>query len=400
MTDQVTAALWPQGQQEAARRALADDLQLGVVEQDPVEVPLRRLDATLTHLAPAVLPCGDGVLALRRVGRRTVSLVGPNGRLRLRREALIQALTREVHQVRSADVERLAAGARPHDLARFSTRHRWLSIVAGDELVPLGTRLRPADPRQASTVARRGSAVGLLLAAVLLQVGAYAVVLALWTVVGMDAIAGTLGQATAWAWLGLGGLWVGLQVTASWVAGRAAVEVSTLLRAGLLDGALAVPPDRVRHLGAGQLLGTVLQTRPIEALAGSGGPLALIGATQVLSGVVAAALGHRSVAVLTVLTVWLVITVLLAVGQARLEGRWADLRTHMTEELVERLVGHRTRLAQNARGMRDHADDEAQLELYERLSRRLDRVTTALVAMVPRGFVASALAVVVLPPPD
>ena len=57
----------------------------------------------------------------------------------------------------------------------------------------------------------------------------------------------------------------------------------------------------------------------------------------------------------------------------------------MTHTLVERLVGHRTRLAQEAPGTWHTAEDQ-ELDAYLTLSRRLDRSAALLTALLPRGW--------------
>jgi ATP-binding cassette subfamily B protein len=57
----------------------------------------------------------------------------------------------------------------------------------------------------------------------------------------------------------------------------------------------------------------------------------------------------------------------------------------MTNDLVERMVGHRTRLAQEAGDSWNDAEDQA-LERYLRTSARLDRTAAALHVLVPRGW--------------
>jgi ATP-binding cassette subfamily B protein len=64
----------------------------------------------------------------------------------------------------------------------------------------------------------------------------------------------------------------------------------------------------------------------------------------------------------------------------------------MTNDLVEGMVGHRTRLAQEARGHGNEAEDQA-LERYLDSSRSLDRAGVALQLLVPRGWLIASLLV-------
>ena len=56
-----------------------------------------------------------------------------------------------------------------------------------------------------------------------------------------------------------------------------AIDLGAVFRQRLLAGALALDPEQVRHQGAGQLLGRVLDSRTVELSALSRGPFAARG---------------------------------------------------------------------------------------------------------------------------
>jgi ATP-binding cassette subfamily B protein len=69
---------------------------------------------------------------------------------------------------------------------------------------------------------------------------------------------------------------------------------------------------------------------------------------------------------------------------------WVRLRLGMTLDLIERIVGHRTRLAQQPRTEWHAGEDEA-LEGYVHAAAAMDRAAAWLLALVPRGWVVVAL---------
>jgi ATP-binding cassette subfamily B protein len=84
----------------------------------------------------------------------------------------------------------------------------------------------------------------------------------------------------------------------------------------------------------------------------------------------------------------------LAHHYARRLRRWTGDRLAMTDDLVERMVGHRTRLAQEAKAHWHEGEDRA-LAQYLETSRDLDRAAVALQVLVPRGwFLAGFLGLV------
>ena len=58
----------------------------------------------------------------------------------------------------------------------------------------------------------------------------------------------------------------------------------------------------------------------------------------------------------------------------------------MTDELVENMVGHRTRLAQQDARYWHEQEDQA-LDSYLKISERMDRVGLQLNAVIARGYV-------------
>src|SRR6185437_6948613 len=69
---------------------------------------------------------------------------------------------------------------------------------------------------------------------------------------------------------------------------------------------------------------------------------------------------------------------------------WTEARLGMTHDLVERMVGHRTRMAQQPRERWHDGEDEA-AERYVHLSRAMDHAAAALAAL-PRGFLVAGVA--------
>src|SRR5205807_3852789 len=69
---------------------------------------------------------------------------------------------------------------------------------------------------------------------------------------------------------------------------------------------------------------------------------------------------------------------------------WTVARLTMTHTLIERMVGHCTRLAQEA-PYTWHAGEEQELAGYLAVSRRLDGTAAWLTALIPRGWLLVGL---------
>ena len=88
------------------------------------------------------------------------------------------------------------------------------------------------------------------------------------------------------AWLMAWGLLlvtvIPLRLGSTWSQGRLAFGVGGLLKTRLLAGTLRLAPEEMRHQGAGQFLGRVLEADAVEGLALSGGRLALLAGVEVV----------------------------------------------------------------------------------------------------------------------
>jgi ATP-binding cassette subfamily B protein len=88
---------------------------------------------------------------------------------------------------------------------------------------------------------------------------------------------------------------------------------------------------------------------------------------------------------LLLLPAWVALTVLMGARYFRQRQRWTESRLSMTNDLTERMIGHRTRLAQEARDHWHDGEDE-ELERYLEMSKRMDSAAALLMAIAPRGW--------------
>jgi ATP-binding cassette subfamily B protein len=180
---------------------------------------------------------------------------------------------------------------------------------------------------------------------------------------------------------------VPFRVLSTWLQGLLAIGVGASLKRRLLLGALRIHPEEMRDKGIGAFLGQVLEAEAVETLALSGGIAGLLAIIEiVVSGFVL-----RQLAL--VLLAWCVITIIAAWRFLSRYQNWTDTRMGMTQDLVERMVGHRTRLAQEARSQWHESEDEA-LADYLHVSRQVDQTGAWLVTVITRGWLLAGLAAV------
>jgi ATP-binding cassette subfamily B protein len=91
------------------------------------------------------------------------------------------------------------------------------------------------------------------------------------------------------------------------------------------------------------------------------------------------------------LAAWFALTLSVGYRFLRRYQRWTETRMALTQDLVESMVGHRTRLAQQRREEWHEAEDQA-LHRYMGVSSEVDRAGAWLIAAIPRGWLVAALA--------
>jgi ATP-binding cassette subfamily B protein len=169
-----------------------------------------------------------------------------------------------------------------------------------------------------------------------------------------------------------------------------ALGLGGLLKKRLLYGALRFSPDEIRHRGVGQLLGQVIESEAVESLALVGGFLGLISILElIIAGPILAAGVGGGLHVLALLG-WVALTILLAWAYFSRRRCWTAARLDITHDMLERMVGHRTRLAQEA-PERWHCGEDQSMAHYVERSQAMDRLQALLLVLVPRGWLVLGL---------
>jgi ATP-binding cassette subfamily B protein len=246
---------------------------------------------------------------------------------------------------------------------------------------------RAGGPAAEVRAARLPSLLALLTGAHVVALGLFTLS---WWLLGWMTLHGRFDRGWLAAWLLLLLSAIPFRLLGSYAGGMLSLRSGTLLKRRLLLGAMCLERDEVRHLGAGQVLGCVLESEVVPALALTGGFLALTAVLQlVLSGVILGA-GAGSGLLLALLVAAALAAGALTLRFYRRLRDWTGQRLDMTHDLIERMAGHRTRLAQEPRAFWNDGEDAA-LEQYLKTSARLDRQAVLLQVLVPRGWLVLAL---------
>ena len=205
-----------------------------------------------------------------------------------------------------------------------------------------------------------------------------------WWVIGQGALQGRFDTGSLLAWALLLLTLIPCRLLATWWQGRLAIGAAGLLKQWLLEGALRLDLEETRHQGTGQFLGRVMESEAVESLALSGGFLRLVAVIELALAATVLCTGAGGWYHALLLLAWVGGAGLMGWRYYRSRQRWTTARLAMTHDLVERMVGHRTRLAQEAPEHWHDGEEQAIVHYLGRHERSTARDIA--LALVPRGW--------------
>ncbi|MCP3141525.1 ATP-binding cassette domain-containing protein [Pyxidicoccus xibeiensis] len=211
-----------------------------------------------------------------------------------------------------------------------------------------------------------------------------------WWLIGRGAFEGQLDMGWLQAWGLMLLTVVPLQAALAWSQGTLGMDLSALLRRRLLAGALAMPVDEARRGGIGEYVGRTFESAGMEQMALAGSFTSLLAAVDmVLAGSVMMS-GPAGWYGLVAVGGFCALMVALVARQAVLFRKWTEARVVMTHALIERMLGHRTRLAQE-QPARWHEEEDQELAHYARASEAWDAGTARVMTLARRGLMPVAI---------
>jgi ATP-binding cassette subfamily B protein len=365
------------------------------IEAEAVETPVPEVTRMLLGAGPAVLCLdtehGVGFVPILRSRFGLLHVIGPD--LALHRcpvELLRGAICARHEAPLRGEIDRLLAEADVPMARRERVRAAMLAERLASEQAGRCWLLRLAP--QASFLrqlvqARLPRRIGLMLG---LAAGVYGLEILAWSLVGRVSLNGHADPGWLWAWMILILSMVPLRLLSRRLEANFAIDAGQLLKRRLLAGALDSDLDAVKRQGVGQLLSRVMESQALESLALNGGLSVLVAVVELAFSAWVLASGAGGLLHLLLLAGWLVLAVALGWRSVLRLRAWTGARLSMTHELVERMVGHRTRLAQEWPARRDAGEDQAMRD-YATQSRQMDRAAVPVVALVPAGWLLLGL---------
>jgi len=360
------------------------------LEAEPSALPYEGLEHLIGNAGPAVLQVpGNGAprfLFLLPRNRRPVSVLAPDLRtVPLPLEAVRALLCHAIEQAVAPEVDGLLNDAGIPDSRRGAARAALLLERLRTKEVGGCWQLRQS-PGATFWSQAKGAGLPRRLGTLLVAHAAeYFLLITSWWLIGRAALSGHLDNGWLLAWALILLTVVPFHVYGTWLQGYIAVNGGLLFKQRLLFGTLRLKPEEIRHKGVGQFLGQVMESEAVELLAVTAGFQGLTAAVELIAAEIVLTQGVSRALELLLLPLWIGLTLFMAVRYFRRRQRWTELRLSMTNDLTERMVGHRTRLAQETR-QKWHEGEDEELERYLELSESTDAAAALLTALAPRGW--------------
>ena len=223
------------------------------------------------------------------------------------------------------------------------------------------------------------------------HIGQYSLMLIGWWLLGSAVLSGRIEVAWIIAWGLLLITEIPIQLYSSYLQGIFAIEVGYLIKQRLMFGALLLNPDTLKQEGSGEVLSKVIDAESIESVATDGGLLSLLSIFEGVMAVIILSMGAGGWLHVALFIIFLLVLSVVIRNQFQYRQSWTQSRLSMTNDLIEKMTGHRTRLIQQDPADW-HNEEDNQLQAYVALSQQMDRSMSKLISIAPRlwlclGFV-------------
>lgn len=358
------------------------------VEYMEVEQVLRSACPLIIRLSAET---GSRLLAIVRAGKRNLYIVAPDGKThKVKLNAISTLIYDPLDAPLTADFDQLLKEAGVPKRRRGRVRSALFRETIG-HLPVIDCWMLRLPPGASFIKQLRNDRLHLrFFTMVILQFIQYLLLIGSWWLIGRGALQGQFdfGWLLAWALLLLTMIPVRLLIT--WMQGIIAIGVGGLLKQRLLYGALKFDLDGIRGEGSGKLLGRVIESAAVEAFATTGGFAIMAAAVEFVMAAFVLSKGAGGMLHASLFIVWTAISLLIGWRYLKQRVHWTDVRLLMTNDMVERMIGHRTRLAQESPDHWHEGEDQL-LAQYIDLSRSIDKSNVVLTGLIPRSWLMLGL---------
>ena len=366
------------------------------LEIEAVESPYADIEQMICGAGPALLRVPGGTepcfLILLKGGRKSISVIAPDLSVkRIHSKPVRDALTYPLEAPLAEYVDDLLVQAGVSSERIEKTRKSLLQEQLGTARISgcWLMRLSPSTGFWKQLYHTRFQRY--LLIIILTYIISQIVSLLEWWVIGRGVFGGGFEQAWLWAWALLLFTGIPIGLLTGWAEYYLSVDVGALFKHRLLYGAMNLEPEEIRHQGSGQFLSRIMQSEGLDSLVMESGFNAIFALIQVCMAFGVLAKGTGSWYMSFALICWMMISFLICWRYYLTNREWSNTYREMTNDLVEKMVGHRTRLAQEEPS-HWHDDEDISLNKYLKLCEETDSIGLFLHAVIGRGWLIVGLA--------
>jgi ATP-binding cassette subfamily B protein len=364
------------------------------VEAHRTSISYAHFEDELRALAPCVLRVDGessiGFVGVRRVRGRRAELLLPGGRSTWQQIGDLRRLIcdgMEKPYIEFVSAVSRSIGVRPSK--RSNIARAMLKRFLENEKIGGVWILRSYSGQGLLAQVRAAGLLSRVAGVLVLYVLQSAIMVFSWFLVGRGALEGSLETGVLVAWALLLVTTTVLGACSSWWQGLMMLGVNGLYKKKILHGATRLDSGVIRTLGTGALLGRVIETQSLDALVISAGFSSVIAFVDLLVAIVVFWMIPGSCLLSVLYVLWLVGTLVFGLTIYRRQQSWTMARISMTNQIVEGLLGRRTRIAQECMG-KWHDREDRELETYYEESKYLDRLQTSYGVIVYRGWLCVA----------
>ncbi|MBF0120229.1 MAG: ABC transporter ATP-binding protein [Desulfobacterales bacterium] len=206
-----------------------------------------------------------------------------------------------------------------------------------------------------------------------------------WWLVGRGAITGELN--TIWLYA-VGLIMVSiapLEYIISYSSILMMLRTAEIFKKRLLLGILHLEPEEIKHQGAGQFFGCVMESNVVEQLSAHGGSIAIISNLELVSAMFVLNMGIGGTFHAFVFISWIIISIFFYVRWFKKRNDKIELYRSMSNDLIEQMVGHRTRLVQEDKRC-IHDEEDNKLSKYCELANSVDDTTVKINVIIAEAW--------------
>jgi ATP-binding cassette, subfamily B, bacterial len=371
------------------------------LEIDDTEITVSEFDDFLRRAGPAVLrfPTAgkDMVLLLLGARKDSLTLLAPDLSRRVValdevRDAILQHHTAPLQR----DIAKLMhashfGAAQSRDLSKSIAMERLAAKRIGDMWV-----LRSAQKAGGWKALISTRTIALCVAMMALFLLIYGLEIVGWGLLGSAVLNGRFDMGWLAGWMLAILSIIPLRLMAGMINANITVDVASALKHRLMSGSLLVDHLDMRKKGIGQLMARVMESQALEQAAIGGSLTAVV---AVVETVVAGWVLHQGAGGtwhVLLLLVWLILIAVLGHRYFDALSNWTGERSDITHALLERMIGHRTVLAQDVRERRN-TENDAMMRRYLTRAGKMDSAVFVFMAVLPGLWVLASLATLAPP---